>query len=80
MWSQMLIGVGGFMLLAVVFGLAQVISARMRAMAGDCRFDSVRCLGCLATGRCRAMEQRGGTPSAQAGRAGRNLTPNPNSR
>ena len=80
MWSQVLIGVGGFMLLALVFVLAQVISARMRAMAGDCKFDSVRCLGCLATGRCRATKQSSGAPPAPASRAKRNSPSTFNSR
>ncbi len=64
MWSQLLIGVGGMVVLALVFAVAQQAASRARALQGDCRMDSLRCLGCLATGRCKAAEQ--GAPKLPA--------------
>jgi len=62
MWTQWLIGVGGLVLFALVFGAFQALANRARALGGECRMDSIRCLGCLATGKCRAQESS--TPRA----------------
>ncbi len=64
MWSQLLIGVGGLVFLALLFALFRQVGNRARALAGDCSMDSLRCLGCLATGRCRAKGQSPAAPSA----------------
>lgn len=66
MWSKLLIGVGGMVVLALVFAVAQQAAARARALGGDCRMDSLRCLACLATGRCRATGQVTPKPPAKA--------------
>lgn len=64
MWLKLLIGVGGMVFLATLFVAFQELANRRRMLGGECRMDSVRCLGCLATGRCRAQE------GAEASRTG----------
>lgn len=56
MWMQLLVGAGGLVLFALVFGAFQALANRARVLGGECRMDSIRCLGCLATGKCRAQE------------------------
>lgn len=62
MWSQLLIGVGGLVLFALLFGAFHAVTNRVREMGGECRMDGIRCLGCLATGRCKALGTRPAAP------------------
>jgi hypothetical protein len=58
MLYQAIIAVAGLVILALFYVVFQELANRMRAMRGECRLDSIRCLGCLATGRCRAQGPR----------------------
>ena len=58
MLYQLAIGVSGLVLLTLLYVVFQELAKRMRAMRGECQLDSIRCLGCLATGRCRAQGPR----------------------
>lgn len=68
MWIKLLIGVGGMVFLATLFVGFQELANRRRMLGGECRMDSVRCLGCLATGRCRGREQAAGQAPDESGR------------
>ena len=52
MLYQIAIAVGGMIVLVLLFVIFHQLADRMRALNGECRMDSLRCLGCLATGRC----------------------------
>lgn len=54
MWTQLLLGAGGVVVFALLFATFHVLANRARVLSGECRLDSIRCLGCLATGRCGA--------------------------
>jgi hypothetical protein len=54
MLYQLAIGVSGLVLLTLLYVVFQELAKRMRAMRGECQLDSIRCLGCLASGHCRA--------------------------
>lgn len=76
MWMQLLIGIGGLVFLATSYAALQELANRRRLLNGDCRMDSIRCLGCMATGRCRAKEQ-GAAPSAGRKQANLHATTKP---
>ena len=65
MWMQLLIGIAGLVFLASAYVALQELANRRRALNGECRMDSIRCLGCLATGRCRAQEKAESTRPAR---------------
>jgi hypothetical protein len=75
MWVQLLIGVGGLVFLATAYAALQELANRRRLLNGECRMDSIRCLGCMATGRCRAREQAA-APSAGRKQASLHTTTN----
>lgn len=52
MLYQLMIGVGGFVVLALLLGLVELLRRRYRLLSEGCAVDSVRCLGCIALGRC----------------------------
>jgi hypothetical protein len=68
MWMQLLVGVGGLVLFALLFGAFQALANRARALGGECRMDSIRCLGCLATGKCRSQGAAGPLAERNAAR------------
>jgi hypothetical protein len=49
------IGAGVLVVLVLLWVAFQEIGNRMRALHGECRMDSLRCLGCMASGRCKAQ-------------------------
>ena len=63
MWTQLLIGIGGLVFLATAYAGLHELANRRRVLGGECRMDSIRCLGCLATGRCHSQERRADSPN-----------------
>jgi hypothetical protein len=65
MWYQLIIGAGGFAVLALLLGVVELVRRRHRLLDEGCDVDSIRCLGCMALGRCarEADVERGRRPS-----------------
>ncbi len=53
MFYQTVTAVGGMIALVSLFFIFQLLAERMRALDGECHMNGFRCLGCLASGRCR---------------------------
>lgn len=53
MFYQTVTAVGGMIALVSLFFIFHLLAERMRALDGECSLNSFRCLGCLASGRCR---------------------------
>lgn len=53
MLYQVGIAVGGMIVLVLLFVIGHQLAERRRALDPDCKMNSLRCLGCLASGRCR---------------------------
>ncbi len=70
MFYQIGIAVGGMVTLVSLFVIFQLLADRMRALNGECRLNTLRCLGCLASGRCR--QERG-----DAKKSARRFAPGP---
>ena len=58
MWYQLTIGIGGMVLLVLVWVTFNLLAERMRTVQGTgeerCRLDSIKCLGCYVTGKCKS--------------------------
>jgi len=59
MLYQLVIGVGGFVVLALLLGIADLARRRWRSLHERCEVDSIRCLGCIALGRCGKQDNAG---------------------
>ena len=57
MLYNLMVAIGGMIILVSLFVVFHLLAERMRALDGECSQNSFRCLGCLASGRCR---QEGG--------------------
>ncbi len=80
MLYNLMVAVGGMITLVTLFAVFHLLAERKRALDGECSLNSFRCLGCLATGRCR---QEGGDAKKIQGPvrsgAGTHSNPNPGS-
>ncbi len=68
MLYRIVFAVGAMALLVLAFGAFHVLAARVRAVhegrPGDCPGDSVRCLGCYVSGRCKSLQRANGGTGA----------------
>ena len=63
MLYELAVAVGGMVLLVLLWAAFDAMGRRARSVQGEgeerCRMDSVKCLGCYLTGRCKSLTRRG---------------------